>query len=182
MPITEEDLRGFALKTERPVALQSLTNDPNNPAPYESPPKFTSKEEAIEYFFKEILEEDSFSSIMNLLDDDVPVMDIVQILLTDAFESGLINPDLVLLLAEPLAYILIGLAEREGIRVRISTGPDDPYDPTDYDNQRFDNDDDGPPEDILREKLQSIKNPVADKELDLNSKIQKIPSLMARGG
>lgn len=180
MPITEEDLRKFALRPERPVALQSLANDPDNPGLYEGPPKFTSTEEAIEHFFREIIREDTFLEIMNLLSQDVPVMDVVQMMLTDAFENGLINPDLMMLLAEPLAYILIGLAEREGIKARIVTDPDDPEDPDDYDNWEFD--DEELPRDIFREKLQGIKNPKADEELNLDSKIQNIPSLMNKGG
>ena len=185
MAITEEDLRTFALRTERPIPGQSLTADPEKPMAYEKAPKFASKDEAIEYFFKEILDDDTFPELMNLLDDDVPVMDVVQVILVDAFENGLVNPDLMLLLAEPLAYILMGLAERQGIRVRIVTDPDDPDDPNDRDNWGNEADADAlddQTQNIFRDKLQGITNPKADEELDLDSKIKDAPSLMARGG
>ena len=42
-------------------------------------------------------------------------MDIVKIYLIEAFEEGIINPDMVMLLAEPLAYMLMSLAERADI-------------------------------------------------------------------
>ena len=182
MPITEEDIRQHALKTERPIMGQSLTNDPDNPAPYERPPTYKTIKEATEYFFKEFIQENTFHELMKLLASGVPVMDLVQIILTDAFENGLINPHLVLLLAEPLAYILLGLAEREGIKARIVTDPDDPEDPDDPDNWEFDVEEPADSGNLLREKFQAIKNPKADEELDLDSKIQSAPSLMARGG
>ena len=37
-----------------------------------------------------------------------------------------INPDLMLIIAEPLAYLLLGLAERQGIQAVIVDDPDDP--------------------------------------------------------
>ena len=49
MPITQQDLDQYAQRTERPVPGQSLTNDPEKPAPYEVPPEFTEKEEALEF-------------------------------------------------------------------------------------------------------------------------------------
>ena len=42
-------------------------------------------------------------------------MDIVKIFLVESFEDGIINPDMGLLLAEPLAYMIMALAERADI-------------------------------------------------------------------
>ena len=44
----------------------------------------------------------------------------------NAFEEGVFNPDLMLLLAEPFAYLLLGLSERQGIRAKILDDPDSP--------------------------------------------------------
>ena len=100
-------------------------------------------------------------------------MDIVQVYLMQAFQNGDINPDLMLLLAEPFAYLLLGLSEREGIRARIVDDPDEPYDPDDPDNAEFEEG-----TNIFRDKLQTIKEPKDDEELNLT---ERIPSLMARG-
>jgi hypothetical protein len=99
-------------------------------------------------------------------------MDLVQIYLTQAFENGLINPDLMMLLAEPLAYMLMGLAEQQGIKYTIVLDEDE------------DEDDEGEPDDtnIFRSKLQTIKNPQNDQEINLDEKIQNAPSLMAKRG
>ena len=97
-------------------------------------------------------------------------MDLVQMFLTQAFENGLVNPDLMMLLAEPLAYMLMGLAEQQDIKYIIILDEDE--------------DDEGEPDDtnIFRNKLQTIKNPQNDQEINLDEKIQNAPSLMAKRG
>ena len=51
-----------------------------------------------------------------------PVMELVQLILFDGFQQGKWNPDLMMMLAEPLAYIIIALAERADIDVIIYRG------------------------------------------------------------
>lgn len=177
--ITEDELRGFAAKTNRPIMGQSLTNNPEAPQPYERPPEFTTKEEAMDYFFGHITEEERFTSIMEALSEGMAVMDMVQLLVTKAFEDGKINPDMVMMLAEPLAYLLIGLAEREGIRVIIV---DDPEDPDNEENKlkMLYPDMPVPSENMLRDKLQTITKPQDDEELNLQERVNEAPSLMER--
>lgn len=178
--ITEEELRGFALKTDRPIMGQSLTNNPEAPHPYEKPPEFTTKEEAMDYFFDFITDEEKFVSIMETLSEGLAVMDMVQLLLTKAFEDGKINPDLVMMLAEPLAYLLIGLAEREGIKVIIV---DDPEDPDNEKNKAMSLGIEMPSQsqNILRNNLQTITSPQDDAELNIQERVNEAPSLMSRG-
>lgn len=178
--ITEDELRGFAAKTNRPIMGQSLTNSPEAPQPYERPPEFTTKEEAMDYFFGHITEEKRFTSIMEALSEGMAVMDMVQLLVTKAFEDGKINPDMVMMLAEPLAYLLIGLAEREGIRVIIVDDPEDP-DNDQYIQDTLNMDSGLNMGNPLRDKLQTIRNPQDDEELNLGKRLDEMPSLMARG-
>jgi len=110
----------------------------------------------------------------------------VQGILLNAFEEGVLNPDLMLLLAEPLAYLLLGLSEREGIRAKIVNDPDESYDPDDLDNWTYDDDDDDEKETMkgsanpFRDKLQSIENPQNDEDLNLDEVIKNAPSLMKK--
>ena len=104
-----------AMRFERPIPGQSLTQDPDSPMPYEKPPQYTDRNEALEYFFAKFVEEDTYPKIMELISIPFPIMDIVKIFLIEAFEEGVINPDMVMLLAEPLAYMLMALAERADI-------------------------------------------------------------------
>jgi len=167
---THEEFEKVASNMDRPIPGQSLTNDPDNPAPYERPPEFTSKEGAIEYYLELITNDEYFPDIMKALQEGTEVMTIVELLLTQGFRNGEINPDMMLLLAEPLAYILIGLAERQGIRVTIVDDPDDPLEPHQEEDPN-----------IFRKKIRTIAEPKDKEELNLEEKIDSVPSLMARG-
>ena len=99
----------------RPIPGQSLTSDPNNPAPYEKPPEFTTINEASEYLFAKFIDEDVYPELMGVLDQGVPIMDVVQTTLFTGFTEGKWNPDLLMLMVEPTAYMLLGLAESSDI-------------------------------------------------------------------
>lgn len=125
MQLTEEDVITNAGRFERPIPGQSLTNDPDSPLPFEGPVEFTDQEDVLNYYFELLTAEDKFEDVMDLLEDGTPVMDLVQILLMQGFQEGLFNPDLMLIMAEPLAYLLIALAERQGIDVEIMSEEDE---------------------------------------------------------
>ena len=109
----------------RPVPGQSLTTDPENPAPYERPPKYTSVHEASEDIFGYLIQPEVYADMMMLLDDDMPIMDVVQSLLFYGFTEGKWNPDLMLMLVEPVAYMLLALAERSDIDPVIYRGEEE---------------------------------------------------------
>lgn len=165
MSVTSEDMREFITRTDRPTPGQSLTENPETPNAWEKPPQITTKEDAINYFLEVFLEEETFLSLMDLLNQGVPVMGLVEFYLTQAFQEGIVNADLMMLLAEPLAYILMGLAERQGIEVIIVDDPEEEDEGTN----------------IMRTKLQTITEPKNDQEIDLDEKIERVPSLMERG-
>ena len=103
----------------RPIPGQSLTNDPENPAPYEQAPEMTNIHEASIYLWDFITEAEVYASLMTAINDGVPVMHIVQTVLFNEFQQGKWNPDLMLMLAEPFAYMLIALAERLDLDIKI---------------------------------------------------------------
>ena len=120
-----EEYNKLVLTGGRPIPGQSLTSDPSSPAPYEKPPQYTSVHEASEEIFAGLIEEETYKELMGLLVEDVPVMDIVQTLLFAGFKEGKWNPDLMLMLVEPVAYMLLALAERAGIDPKIYTGEEE---------------------------------------------------------
>ena len=99
----------------RPIPGQSLTNDPDNPAPFEKAPKITNQRQAIEFIFSKLTTEEVYIPIMGLLDEGMGVMTVVQNILYQGFREGFWNPDMMLLVAEPTAYMVMSLAERAGI-------------------------------------------------------------------
>ena len=102
----------------KPIPGQSLTNDPDNPYPWESPPEFVNVNTAIDSIVMNMLgDEEKLANIIEVLaSGEIPIAGIAQIILEDGFRRGRYNPDLMLLLAEPLMVILMALAERAGIR------------------------------------------------------------------
>lgn len=112
-------------KMDRPIPGMSLTNDPDNPAPYEQAPKFTNVHEASNYMWETITEDEVYESLMTGLSEGAPLMPIVQVLLFNEFQEGTFNPDLMMMMVEPVAYMLIALAERLDIDVVVDTDDDE---------------------------------------------------------
>lgn len=120
-----KQLLDVAVNKGRPIPGQSLTNDPSNPAPYEKPPKFTSIHAASEHIFSRFIQRDVYVNLMAVLDDGIPIMDITQTVLFKGFTEGKWTPDLMMLLVEPTAYMLLALSERAGIEPVIYRGEED---------------------------------------------------------
>ena len=109
----------------RPMPGESLTRDPDDRMPFEQPPKFTDRNDALEYHFELFTEEDNYAGIMEALESGVSIMEVVQVFLMQGFRDGLYNPDMMLMLAEPLAYMIAALAERAEVEFTIMNDPDE---------------------------------------------------------
>ncbi len=80
-------------------------------------------------------------SIVGAIGDGVPIVDLVMQITYVGFREGKWNPDLMLMLVEPLIYTLMSLAEKADIEYRIDDEDDE---------------DDEAPESILEEKAKNI--------------------------
>ena len=109
-------------KMGRPIPGQSLSNDPENPAPYERAPKFTSVHAASEYMWEKFIDPKVYVSLMGSISEGVPLADLAQIILFKEFQEGAWNPDLMMMLFEPTVYMMIALAERLDIPMTIYEG------------------------------------------------------------
>jgi len=172
--ITDEEFRQFAMNTKRPIPGQSLTTNPDTPWAWERPPLFTNKDEALAFFLELFTEEERYSAIIKSLDEGVPVMDLVQLFLIQSFRDGEINPNLMLLLAEPLAFMIMALGERAGVDDIKITADFEEVDIEDENNKQVSK---------LQELLGTIKEPEDDEDFNIEEKIEDInmPSLMDRG-
>ena len=117
--MADEEYTKYIAQGKRPIPGQSLTRDPESPSAYEKATEFSNVHKAIEYLFNSIIQEQSYMPIMQAISSGTPVMELVQLVLFDGFQQGKWNPDLMMMLAEPLAYIIIALAERADIDVVI---------------------------------------------------------------
>lgn len=111
-----------ALMRGGPIPGSSLTADPDDPAPYEKPPEYTDIHAASEWIFSSLIEEDRYDQLIQSLLEGIPVMDITQVILFTGFTQGKWDVNLMTLLAEPTAYIVMALAERAGVDFVIERG------------------------------------------------------------
>jgi len=119
LPFEQHDAVGIdalAENTGRPIPGQSLTNSPDESYPWESPPEFTNFKDALEYITDKLLIEENYMPMMQSVSDGVPLSDITTQLLYVGFREGKWNPDLLLLLVEPVMYVLMALAEKADIQ------------------------------------------------------------------
>ena len=107
--------RAVASQMKRSIPGEGMSNDPDNPYSFEKAPEFTVHREALEYLFVTITDEEKYTDILIALEQGVTVMELTQVILFKGFTEGKWNPDLMMLLAEPLAFMLMALAERQGI-------------------------------------------------------------------
>jgi len=135
-----EAVEAFA-KAGKPIPGQSLTSNPEEVRPFEGAPEFTNFKEALDYTVGELLEEETYMSIVGAIGDGVPVIDLVMQITYVGFREGKWNPDLMMMLVEPLIYTLMALAEKADIEYRIDDEDDE---------------DDEPAESILEEKAKNI--------------------------
>lgn len=100
----------------RPIPGQSLTNSVDNPYPWESPPRFTKVNEALGFITESILgDEERLVGVLEILgSQELAIAEIAQLILEDGFRKGYFNPDMMLLLAEPVMVVLMALSERAG--------------------------------------------------------------------
>lgn len=109
----------------RAIPGQSLTNDPENPQPFEKSPEFTEMRDALEYIFVSLTQEETYMQVMEEVAKGFPIMDLVQVFLFEGFNNGKWNPDLMMLLAEPMTYMIMALAERIDIDYVIYRGEEE---------------------------------------------------------
>ena len=105
----------FLGSMQRPIPGQSLTNNPDNPYPWEQPPQFTELQPAIDALFIDMTEPESYSGIVQMARRGTPISDITQFILYAGFQEGNWNPDLMMLLIEPTMYLIMALVERAGV-------------------------------------------------------------------
>lgn len=107
-----ETMRPF----DGPIPGQSLTNSPESQAAHEGPPEYTNVREATQAIFMSLLEEEMLMEVSRMMANGTPIADITKMLLVSGLSQGKFNPDLMLLLVEPVMYMLLAIAEKVGIK------------------------------------------------------------------
>jgi len=130
----------------RPIPGQSLTNDPAQPYPWEKPAEFSNPKDALDYMSGIIFQTEAMKQIVAALANGASVSDVAMVMLYAKFTEGKFNADVLLLLAEPVMYVIMAIGEEANIKYNIE-------DSNDLDE--FDDEDD---EEDTEEKLNEFKN------------------------
>ena len=107
-----------------PIPGESLTRDPEQRFPWEQSPQITDVDTAIKEIFITLTEKNSLVELLNILNNGQPVDEIAQVIAYRGMTVGKYNSDLMLLLLEPLMYLIIAIAEEYEIDPVIYEGMD----------------------------------------------------------
>ena len=111
--------------TNRPIPGQSLTSSPDEPRSFEGAPQFTEFKEALDFTVGELLKEENLIPLLKAVDEGMPITDIAMQMGYVGFREGKWNPDLMLMMIEPLMYTVMSLSEKAGIDYKIDGDDDD---------------------------------------------------------
>ena len=123
--VKNQEILDYLGEMNGPIPGQSLTNNPDEPAPWESPPQFVNMKEALYHLFGMMTEPTMYTEIVTGLKDGMPVVNLTEVILTDGFQKGAWNPDLMVQLIEPTMYMVMSMAEKAGVKYKIDE-EDDP--------------------------------------------------------
>ncbi len=115
----------------RPIAGQSLTNNPETPYAWEQPPTFSNPREALDSIVAEIMQPEAVKNVVGALAKGGAVGDIASAVLYAKFTEGDISIDSMMLLAEPLMYVIMAIGEEANIKYNIEGNDADEFDEED---------------------------------------------------
>ena len=110
-----EQMKMMEMMEANAIPGQSLTQDPENPMPWETPPEFTDIQEYVDATFLDISKPETLPLLLEALRNNSPVEYLVEQYLQKAVQKGKISPDLMMLAIEPVMYIMITMATYGGI-------------------------------------------------------------------
>jgi hypothetical protein len=160
MDIKNQEILDHMGQMQGPIPGQSLTADPDNPYPWEQPPKHTTLNGALHSLFDFMTEEETYMDIVTGLGNGMPVVNLTETILQDGFQKGAWNTDLMIQLMEPTMYMVMSMAEKAGVKYRLD----------DEDNPDIE---DADPQDEL-ESLQEL-NKIARGNITTENPASKLP-------
>lgn len=113
---------------------QSLTNSPDQPYPWEKPATFANPREALNEITNLLLQPEAMKNIVSALVNGAAVADLSIAVLYAKFFEGEINADTMLLLVEPVMYLMMAIGEEGNIQYNIEGGDLDELEADDADD------------------------------------------------
>lgn len=111
------------MKFKAPIPGQSLTAAPGSAA-YQRPPQFADPDEALEYVFDAITKPRNVMQMITVLESGATCESLARTLVFQGFAAGKWSPDVALLIARPVLYLIVALAKRKKVKNLRILNPD----------------------------------------------------------
>ena len=108
-----------------PIPGENYLSDTKN-YPWHRPPEYTTKDEAIDHIVSVLKKPKSVFAVVQMMEMGLSVADVTGVLLMKGISKGKWSIDLALMLAGPVAHILVILAKKAEINYEL--GLSDQYD------------------------------------------------------
>jgi len=110
MPINMPNASTF----DAPIPGQSLTDEPGKAA-WENPPEYTSADKALEFLYTTMTDRANLKQFYVMISNKVPIESIARVMLFQGFGQGKWTVDMMVVLAKPLAKMLVAIAKAADI-------------------------------------------------------------------
>jgi len=128
-----------------PIAGQSLMNSQEEAYPWEKPAEFSNPREALDEIVSSIMQPEAVKNVVMALSKGAAAADIATAVLYSKFTEGKINPDVMMMLVEPVMYLTMAIGEEANIKYNIEGNDLDEIDNEDTDE-------------VTEEKLKQFEN------------------------
>ena len=106
---------------DMPVPGHSLTDEPKK-WPWDKPPEFTDPDEAVEFIADKIQKPEVKENFLRLMVSGISIEQIVNTIALGGFSDGRWSPDIAEVIKPPISVILIDMAIKNKIPVKIFEG------------------------------------------------------------
>jgi hypothetical protein len=110
-----------------PIPGQSLTAEQGQ-STYEQPPQYTDLDDAVDHIFERMIQQDNVNNLLRIVNTGIPLNAIIEPVLLHGAQEGLWNIDMSMMLYEPVAAMIIGLANMGGANVNTEPKKKKPMD------------------------------------------------------
>lgn len=115
---------------DAPIPGQSLTDQPGN-SKWEHPPQFTDPKKAADMVWSQLMNKRNIEQVAVMLHKGIPAEAIARTVLFGGFANGKWSPDVAMLIAKPVLYMIAAIGQQAGIDDMKITMPKDKNDPED---------------------------------------------------
>jgi hypothetical protein len=118
------DMEKFdTLLNDAPMGGESWRHRPKR-MPYDRPSEYSSVEQYLDHFFKNLTKPKAVSEFLALMEAGVELDVLVETLVEGMYGEGKINATMAPMIVPPLTVILIRMAEAAGVEFKLSDDPD----------------------------------------------------------